>query len=72
MNFKQNKDGSGEIIFSKEEINIIKKNKKLILTPVSLRHFGNVLVRMVTEWNLNFSKELSNLQTDDDSKVEGK
>jgi len=72
MNFKQNKDGSGEIIFSKEEINIIKKNKKLILTPVSLRHFGNVLVRMVTDWNLNFSKEVANLQTDKDSKVEGK
>lgn len=72
MNFKQNKDGSGEIIFSKEEINIIKKNKKLILTPISLRHFGNVLVRMVTDWNLNFSKEVSNLQTEHDSKVEGK
>tara|TARA_R110002126_G_scaffold177449_1_gene326386 strand:+ start:775 stop:993 length:219 start_codon:yes stop_codon:yes gene_type:complete len=72
MNFKQNKDGSGEIIFSKEEINIIKKNKKLMLTPVSLRHFGNVLVRMVTDWNLNFSKEVANLQTDKDSKVEGK
>jgi len=72
MNFKQNKDGSGEIIFSKEEINIIKKNKKLILTPVSLRHFGNVLVRMVTDWNLNFSKEVSNLPTESDSKVEGK
>ena len=72
MNFKQNKDGSGEIIFSKEEINIIKKNKKLILTPVSLRHFGNVLVRMVTDWNLNFPKEVSNLPTEDDSKVEGK
>ena len=72
MNFKQNKDGSGEIIFSKEEINIIKKNKKLILTPVSLRHFGNVLVRMVNDWNLNFSKEVANLQTDKDSKVEGK
>jgi len=72
MNFKQNKDGSGEIIFSKKEINIIKKNKKLILTPVSLRHFGNVLVRMVTDWNLNFSKEVANLQTDKDSKVEGK
>jgi len=72
MNFKQNKDGSGEIIFSKEEINIIKKNKKLMLTPVSLRHFGNVLVRMVTDWNLNFSKEVSNLPTESDSKVEGK
>tara|TARA_R110000823_G_scaffold203412_1_gene334305 strand:+ start:446 stop:664 length:219 start_codon:yes stop_codon:yes gene_type:complete len=72
MNFKQNKDGSGEIIFSKEEINIIKKNKKLMLTPVSLRHFGNVLVRMVNDWNLNFSKEVANLQTDKDSKVEGK
>tara|TARA_R110000823_G_scaffold274748_1_gene393580 strand:+ start:599 stop:817 length:219 start_codon:yes stop_codon:yes gene_type:complete len=72
MNFKQNKNGSGEIIFSKEEINILKKNKKLILTPVSLRHFGNVLVRMVTDWNLNFPKEVSNLPTEDDSKVEGK
>ena len=72
MNFKQNKDGSGEIIFSKEEINIIKKNKKLMLTPVSLRHFGNVLVRMVTDRNLNFSKAVSNLPTESDSKVEGK
>ena len=39
MKFLQNKDGSGEWQFSDEEVEIINKNKKLIMTPGFLKDF---------------------------------
>ena len=48
MQFIQNrKDGSCDIIFSEEEVKIIKKNKKLHLSALTLKHFGNVLMKIV-------------------------
>ena len=71
MKFKQYEDGSCDIIFDKNEIKIIKEKNKIHLADVSLRHFGNTLVKIVAEWNLLFNKELQNLQTTPDDKVKG-
>ena len=73
MQFKQNKnDGSCDMIFTEEEIEIIKRNKKLHFPATSLRHIGNALVKMVADWQLNFSDELKNKETHEDDIVEGK
>jgi len=64
MKFEQNKNnGECDIIFSKEEIDIINKNGKIILTAEGLRDFGNNLVKVVAEWNLNFNEELQKKQS---------
>ena len=59
MIFKQNKiDGSCEILFSDEEKKIINDKQKIFLDAESFRHFGNVLIKMVADWNINFNDEL--------------
>ena len=63
MQFKQFKDGSCDIFFSEEEINIIKNNKKLHLSDIALKHFGNTLVKVVVEWQDSFNKKVKNLKT---------
>lgn len=72
MIFKQYENGSCDIEFSKEEINIIKKKKKLHLSDECLRHFGNFLVKVVSDWQLKFNKEVANKQSYTDSIIEGK
>jgi len=73
MQFRQNhKDGSCDMVFTDEEIKIITKKKKLHFTATSLKDLGNVLVRMVTEWQIYFSDELKGKETHDDDIVEGK
>ena len=56
MKIIQNKDGSGEIVFSWKEIWILVKKRKLSLTAESLKHLSNNLVRLAVEFNENFSK----------------
>ena len=63
MQFKQKKDGSCDMIFSWKEIFIIIRKKKVTFTAEGLRHFGNVLIKIVSEWNMNFNKELQTKQT---------
>ena len=73
MIFKQNKeDGSCEILFSENEIKIINEKKKFYLDAESLRHFGNVLMKMVADWNMNFNDELKFRETIGNEIVEGK
>tara|TARA_A100000171_G_scaffold35239_1_gene33757 strand:+ start:3127 stop:3333 length:207 start_codon:yes stop_codon:yes gene_type:complete len=64
MKFNQFKDGSCDINFSKEEIKIINKYKKVHFTAEGLRHFGNSLMKMVVEFNTKFSEDVKNLQTE--------
>ena len=72
MQFQQyDKDGSCDIIFDDDEIQIIKKHKKLHLPDTMLRHFGNALIKIVSDWNLNFNEELSCLQTNKHEIVKG-
>ncbi len=61
------------MIFSWKEIFIIIRRKKLTFTAEGLRHFGNVLIKIVSEWNMNFNKELQNKQTkpEDLDKIKG-
>jgi hypothetical protein len=73
MIFKQNKiDGSCEILFSDEEKKIINDKQKIFLDAESFRHFGNVLIKMVADWNINFNDELKSRITLGDEIVEGK
>jgi len=73
MNFRQSdKDGSCDINFSDQEIEIIKKYKKLHFDAVTLRHFGNNLVMMVAQFNSNFKEELKQTQTFVEDIIEGK
>jgi hypothetical protein len=73
MNFRQsNKDGSCDINFSDQEIEIIKKHKKLHFDAVTLKHFGNNLVTMVAQFNFHFRDELKKTHTFPEDIIEGK
>jgi len=56
MDFKQKKDGSCTLNFNDKEIDIIKTKKQIHFTPEALRHFGNVLMKIVIDFNQNFKK----------------
>ena len=71
MIFKQKEDGSCDLIFSQDEIDIMNKHKKIHFTPESLKHFGNCLQRMVFEFNTKFGGDVENLMSNDDSVCEG-
>ena len=72
MIFKQHKDGSCDIEFSWKERFILFRKGKLCLSNEALRHFGNHLVKMVSDWQLNFNKETLNKQTFTDTKIKTK
>tara|TARA_R110000803_G_scaffold54619_1_gene111349 strand:- start:358 stop:597 length:240 start_codon:yes stop_codon:yes gene_type:complete len=72
MNFKQKKDGSCILHFNDEEIKIIQNKKSIHFTAEGLRHFGNVLMRMVLEFNDNFNDDVAKIQTRNNSVIEGK
>tara|TARA_R100000329_G_scaffold119587_1_gene98573 strand:- start:363 stop:581 length:219 start_codon:yes stop_codon:yes gene_type:complete len=64
MQIKQyEKDGSAEIIFTEQEKKIINERGLLKLTPEGLRHFGNNLVKIVADFQINFKQEVRNLET---------
>tara|TARA_R110000751_G_scaffold177176_1_gene283477 strand:+ start:3276 stop:3512 length:237 start_codon:yes stop_codon:yes gene_type:complete len=72
MQFRQDtKDGSCDIIFSKEEIEIIKKNGKLHLSALTLKHFGNTLMKIVIDFNNYFNEDIKNSTTYSNTVVEG-
>jgi hypothetical protein len=70
MKFKQYEDGSCDIEFSVKERWIILKKGKIHLSDEALRHFGNKLVQMVSEWNLKFREDIANKNTFEDTKIE--
>jgi hypothetical protein len=71
MKFKQYQNGSCDIEFSwKERYKLFIKGK-LHLSDEGLRHFGNNLVKIVSEWNMQFNNDIKNKSTQVDSKVEG-
>tara|TARA_R110000803_G_scaffold8761_1_gene28199 strand:+ start:3281 stop:3514 length:234 start_codon:yes stop_codon:yes gene_type:complete len=71
MNFIQKKDGSCTLHFSKEEIKIIQNKKSIHFTAEGLRHFGNVLMKMVIDFNDRFDKKTQNIATDNSSIIKG-
>jgi hypothetical protein len=72
MKFKQYENGSCDIEFSVKERWIILKKGKIHLSDEALRHFGNKLVQMVSEWNLKFNDDIKSKNTYDNTKIEGK
>jgi len=72
MIFKQNKDGSCDIEFSNEEIEILNKNKKLHLSDESLKNFGNNLVQIVSAWHENFSEKIKKQITYSNTEIKSK
>ena len=71
MKFDQKKNGSCDICFTDEEIEILKRKRKLHLSAEGLRHFGNCLVRIVGEFQVNFDKDTKNLITKEDTLIKG-
>jgi len=72
MIFKQKEDGSCDIIFSwKERFTLFFKGK-LYFSDETLRHFGNNLVKIVSEWQIKFREDIANKITSKDTKIEGK
>jgi len=71
MIFDQTKDGSCEIIFSKEEIKIITKYKKLYLDKEFLKHFSNSLINICMQFNNNFDEKTKQLMTERNTRIEG-
>ena len=72
MKFKQYENGSCDIEFSwKERFNLFRKGK-LHLSQEGLRHFGNHLVKIVSEWNMNFNEDIKNKTTENNTKIETK
>ena len=69
MRFEQKKDGSCFLKFDDEEIKILNKRKQLYFTPEALKHFGNALMKMVMEFNLNFDDKTKDICTDELTKV---
>ena len=72
MKFKQYENGSCDIEFSFKERWLILKKGKIHLSDEALRHFGNKLVQMVSEWNLKFKKDTQEKLTYDNTEIEGK
>jgi hypothetical protein len=71
MKFKQYSNGSCDIEFSWKERFILFTKGKLHLSDEGLRHFGNTLVAIVAEWNVQFNEDIKNKLTQIDSKVDG-
>ena len=72
MKFKQYENGSCDIEFSVKERWIVLKKGRIHLSDEALRHFGNKLVQMVSDWNLKFNDEIKSKNTHDNTKIEGK
>ena len=70
MKFNQYEDGSCDILFSKQEAEVISKKQKIHLSDESLRHFGNHLVKLVAEWNIKFREEIKDKRTEENMEIE--
>jgi len=60
---QETNSGEAEIVFSDKEIEIISKNKKLILTEEAVRHFGNHLVKIVSDLQFGLSEKVKQIDT---------
>jgi hypothetical protein len=70
MQFKQyKKDGSADIIFSWKERITVFLFGKIHLSDIFLRHFGNNLVHIVSQWNNNFNEKVKETLTFEDTEI---
>jgi len=42
---------------------MLNEKKKIFLDPTSFRNFGNILIKMVAEWQKKFDDRVKNLTT---------
>jgi len=63
MQIRQYKDGSAEIIFTEQEKKVIMEKGIIKFTPEGLRHFGNNLVKIVSDFYNNMDEETKNKLT---------
>ena len=67
MKFKQYKiDGSADMIFSWRERFIILFKGKIHFSGSNLKHVGNWLVKIVSDWHENFNESLKKINTPKD------
>tara|TARA_R100000742_G_C4279162_1_gene103093 strand:+ start:3371 stop:3580 length:210 start_codon:yes stop_codon:yes gene_type:complete len=66
MKFKVHENGSAEIFFSEEEIKIINDKKQLVMEPVFFKHFSNLLLNAIMNWQKNCKLQIT---TDEDTEV---
>jgi len=70
MKIIQNKkDGSADIVFSWKEIWTLLKKRKLHLSAEGLKHLGNHLIHIVSEFQMFFDKETQNKLTNEDTNI---
>jgi hypothetical protein len=65
MKFLQKKDGSCDIVFTDEEVDILVKYKKLQLPKSSTKDFINNVAKIIFELNDNLDDKTKNLQSND-------
>jgi hypothetical protein len=63
MIFKQYENGSCDIVFSKEEIEIINKKERIHLSDEALKHFGDHLMSVIVQWQIKFDDKVKNSLT---------
>jgi len=61
------KKGGGEIKFSWKEVWTILRHRKIIITPEGLQVFGNNLLKMLMDWNLEDIKKVEEKDVTDPS-----
>ena len=59
--------GKAEIKFSWREVWIILRHRKIVLTPEGLQIFGNSLLKIIMDWNLEDIKKLEEKDVTDPS-----
>jgi len=62
MKFKLNKDEI-ELIFEDEEIEVIKKEKKIIMDKLFFKHFANVMMGMIAQIHESLPEDIKNKQS---------
>jgi hypothetical protein len=66
MKIMQNKkDGSGILMFTKQEVEMLNKKNYFTLDATTLKHFSNTLVKIAAEINDYFPSEIQNLTSNE-------
>tara|TARA_R100000005_G_C4833508_1_gene108670 strand:+ start:264 stop:494 length:231 start_codon:yes stop_codon:yes gene_type:complete len=69
VKFKQKEDGSCELLFAEQEIEIIQKHKRLVFTAEFFKHFSNTIVKMAIGFEQNFNEKTKKLESHDDMEI---
>ena len=67
MIFKQKEDGSCDVEFSWKERWSLFIRGKIIFDSAGLKHFSNMLVKMVSDWHERFDDKTKQIQSHDSS-----